>query len=76
MYKLISYYRSASTYPASARIIQVTSSLYILFIQHDTVGTVRYRKGTLSNLKKELFSFIPYGYTRPIFWKKVDNNGD
>lgn len=77
MYKLISYYRALSShYPASARIIQVTSSLYILFIQHDVVGTVRYRKGTLTTLKKELFSFIPYGYTRPIFWKKVDNNGN
>lgn len=76
MYKLIYYYRSASPYPANARIIQVTSSLYILFIQHDVVGTVRYRKGSLSSLKKELFSFIPHGYTKPIFWKKVENNGD
>lgn len=76
MYKLISYYRSSASYPASARIIQVTSSLYILFIQHDVVGTVRYRKGCLSSLKKELFSFTPFGYSRPIFWKKVENNGD
>lgn len=76
MYRLISYYRSASAYPASARVIQVTPSLYILFIQHDVVGTVRYRKGSLPSLIKELFSFIPYGYSRPIFWKKVDNNGD
>lgn len=59
MYKLISYYRSASTYPASARIIQVTSSLYILFIQHDTVGTVRYRKGCLSSLKKGVIFLYP-----------------
>lgn len=76
MYKLISYYRSTSSYPANARIVQVTPSEYVLFIQHDTVGTIHHRKGRLNDLKKDLFSFIPYGLTRPILWKKVLENGD
>lgn len=76
MYKLISYYRSVSSYPANARIIQVDSSFYILFIQHDVVGTVCYHKGSLPDLKRDLFSFIPYGHSHPVFWKKVESNGD
>lgn len=76
MYKLISYYESVSTYPANARIIQVTPSVYSLYIKHNVVGIVYYRKGCLSDLEKALFSFIPYGHTRPIVWKKVRNNGD
>lgn len=76
MYKLISYYRSASNYPASARIIQVTPREYALFIKHDVVGTVLYRRDQLSVLQQVLFSFIPIGHTRPIFWKKVNANGN
>lgn len=71
MYKLISFYRSASAYPANARIVQVTPREYVLYIKHDVVGTVRYRRGLLTDLEKELFSFIPYGHTRPVLWKKV-----
>lgn len=76
MYKRISYYRSASDYPANARIIQITPREYALYINHDVVGTVRYRRGRLLDMEKELFSFIPYGHQRPIFWKKVTANGD
>ena len=76
MYKLISFYRSASAYPANARIIQIIPREYALFIKHDVVGTVRYCKGGLPDLEKELFSFTPYGYSRPVFWKKVQQNGD
>lgn len=76
MYKLISFYKSASNYPASARIIQVTPREYVLYIKHDVVGTVRYRKGTQPDLEKQLFSFIPYGHTRPVVWKKVQVNGN
>ena len=76
MYKLISYYRSVLTYPANARIIQITPREYALYIKHDTVGVVRYRRGALPDMEKELFSFIPCGHTRPIFWKKVKSNGD
>lgn len=76
MYKLITYYRSASSYPANARIIQRAPMEYALFIQHDTVGTVLYRRGSFPDLEKELFSFIPYGYIRPIFWKKVTTDGN
>lgn len=76
MYKLISFYRSASAYPANARIIQITQREYALYIKHDVVGTVLYRRGFLCDLETTLFSFIPTGYTRPIFWKKVEQNGD
>lgn len=76
MYKLISYYRSASSYTANARIIQITPREYALYIKHDVVGTVRYRRGALPDMEKELFSFIPCGHPRPIFWKKVQSNGD
>lgn len=76
MYKLISYYRSASAYPANARIIQITPREYDLYIKHDVVGLVRYRRGHLSDMEKELFSFIPLGHTRPIFWKKATTNGN
>lgn len=76
MYKLISFYQSVSNYPANARIIQVTPREYELYIKHDVVGTVRYRKGTLPDLEKQLFSFIPCGHTRPVFWKKVHQNGN
>lgn len=77
MYKLVSYYRTPSShYPANARIIQVTPHLCALYITHDVIGTVYYCKGCLSDLEKQLFSFIPYGHTRPIFWKKVQQNGN
>lgn len=76
MYKLISYYRSASAYPANARIIQITPREYALYIKHDVVDTVRYCRGNLSDMEKELFSFIPYGHTHPILWKKVQPNGN
>lgn len=76
MYKIISYYRAASKYPASARIIQATPREFVLFIKHDEVGTVLYRKGQLPDLEKAMFTFIPYGHTRPIFWKKVSANGN
>ena len=77
MYKLISYYRSASSYPASARIVQVSSGVYILYICHDHVGTVKYMKGTLQEVEKALFFFTPLGYGfRPILWKKVEANGN
>lgn len=76
MYKMVSYYRSASAYPANARIIQITPREYALYIKHDIVGTVRYRRGDLLDLEKELFFFIPYGHTRPIFWKKVETSGN
>ena len=75
MYKLISYYRSASSYPASAYIVQVTPREYALYIKHDVVGTFYYRKGDLFDLEKKMFTFIPYGHTRPILWKKVQQNG-
>lgn len=79
MYKLISYYRAVSSYsyPASARIIQVTPREYALYISHDRVGTVKYKRGALPELEKELFSFNPRGYGFPnIFWKKVHQNGN
>lgn len=76
MYKLISFYQSASNYPANARIIQITQREYALYIKHDVVGTVLYRRGFLCDLEAILFSFIPLGYTRPIFWKKVQQNGN
>lgn len=77
MYKMVSYYRAdTSRYPANARIIQVTPHLYALYITHDVVGVVYYRKGCLLDLEKQFFSFIPYGHTRSIFWKKVKSNGD
>lgn len=76
MYKIISFYQSASNYPANARIVQSSPTEYVLYIKHDAVGTVYYRRGALPDLEKELFSFIPYGYTRPIFWKKVNVNGN
>lgn len=79
MYKLISYYRAVSSYsyPASARIIQVTQREYVLYISHDRVGVVKYMRGTIPDLEKALFSFNPRGYGfSPIFWKKVKSNGD
>ena len=77
MYKLISYYRASSShYPANARIIQVTPLEYALYINHEVFGTVYYRKGRLPDLEKQLFSFIPYGHTRPVLWKKVHTNAD
>lgn len=76
MYKLITYYRSAPPYPANARIIQRAPTEYALYIQHDVVGTILYRRGRFSDLEKDLFSFIPLGRTRPIFWKKVNVDGN
>lgn len=79
MYKLISYYRAVSSYsyPASARIIQVTPREYALYICHDRMGTVKYMRGPLPDLEKALFSFNPQGYGfPPIFWKKVQVNGN
>ena len=76
MYKLISFYQSASNYPANARIVQVTPREYALYIKHDVVGTVLYRRGFLCDRDTALFSFIPTGHTRPIVWKKVKSNGD
>lgn len=77
MYKLISYYRVPSSYyPANARIIQVTPLVYALYITHEVVGTVYYREGSLPDLEKQLLSFIPYGHTHPVLWKKVQVNGN
>lgn len=79
MYKLISYYRAVTSYsyPANARIIQVTPCEYALYICHDRVGTVKYMRGALPDIEKALFSFNPGGYGfPPVFWKKVQTNGN
>lgn len=77
MYKLVAFYLSASAYPANARIIQITPREYALYITHDRVGVVKYMRGALHDLEKALFSFTPFGYGgRPVFWKKVQHNGN
>lgn len=78
MYKMISFYRSASSYyPATARIIQVSEAMYLLYIVHDRVGTVLFKKGPLPAIRYALFCFSPFGYGgRIIHWKKVQTNGN